>query len=253
VIRWFPWHGPSLAVCLLAIPALLASSGCTKDQEEQAQIVQEEVYGKGPLNYLLFMPQATSAAENGRYPLILSLHGIGERGNDLRALKKDGLPKLLDGFGSFPFIVVSPQCAVSTEWYYDRTDTLVDQLLRIVVQRYPVDTMRIYMTGYSMGGIGAWDMAIRHPSWFAAVMPIAARREPGWNPCPMSGIPVWAFHGALDDVVPLAKGQDVVDAFRTCAGAATFTVYPDAGHDSWSRTYSTPEVFTWMLRQRRPP
>ncbi len=240
------------APLVLVLGALLPG-GCKGGEEEHSPVMQQEVYNAGPLNYLLFMPQATTAMAGGKYPLILSLSGIGERGSDLQTLKRDGLPKILDGYNSFPFIVVSPQCPSTTEWYYDRTDTLVRQLLDIVVKRYPVDTTRIYVTGYSMGGIGAWDLAIRNPRRFAAIAPIAARREASWDPCPMKDVPVWAFHGAKDDVVPLASGQDIIDAFRTCGGQATFTIYPDAGHDAWTRTYNNPELYAWLLSQVRNP
>jgi predicted peptidase len=244
------WLRRLTLACLLVT---LLHAGCKKDDPEQTPIVQQEVYHAASLDYLLFMPTATTALQNGKYPLILSLSGIGERGSDLQLLKRDGLPKILDGFNSFPFIVVSPQCPSSTEWYYDRTDTLLKQLLDIVVQRYPVDTMRVYVTGYSMGGIGSWDLAIRYPRRFAAVLPISARREPSWDPCTMHDLPVWAFHGAKDDVVPLTKGQDVIDAFRACGGEAKFTVYPDAWHDAWTRTYGNPDIYEWLLKQSRKP
>jgi predicted peptidase len=232
---------------------LLAGVRCASDNPAPAGPSQEAVYGRGPLNYLLFVPASSAARKHGRYPLILSLHGIGERGSDLQLLKRDGLPKILDGNSSFQFMVVSPQCPVSTEWYYDRTDTLVRELLDSLLAWYPVDTGRVYITGYSMGGIGAWDMGIRHPRYFAAAAPIAARREGSWDPCSMVGVPVWAFHGDQDDVVPLYRGQDVVNAFRACGGDATFTVYPGVGHDSWSRTYNSTELYSWMLSKRRAP
>ncbi len=234
----------------LALFGLVAS--CSTPEDTVPPIVQEAVYDQGPLDYLVFLPREQKAVVNGKYPMILSLSGIGERGNTLQTLKRDGLPKILDGFNSFPFIVISPQCPASTEWYYDRTDTLVMKLLDIVLARYPVDTNRIYVTGYSMGGIGTWDLAIRNPNRFAAIAPIAARREGGWDPCPMKDVPVWAFHGEVDDVVQLYKGQDIIDAFRACGGEATFTIYPGVGHDSWTRTYSNPELYNWMLRQSRP-
>ncbi|MDP3683165.1 MAG: hypothetical protein Q8S01_04460, partial [Ignavibacteria bacterium] len=126
-------------------------------------IIQQEISDPSTLNYLLFMPRDTTEIENGKYPLIISLHGIGESGSDLWKVKLEGLPKILDGKNSFPFIVASPQCPSTTEWYYDRTDLKLNKFIDSIIARYPVDTNRIYLTGYSMGGIGTLDMAIRYP------------------------------------------------------------------------------------------
>lgn len=187
-----------------------------------------EVHESATFDYLLYEPLNRSLAENGRYPLIISLHGIGERGSDPHLLRRDGLPAVVETDADFPFYLIAPQCPATTEWYYHRTDTLTHAFIRLMLARYPIDPARVYLTGYSMGGIGTWDMAIRHPQWFAAIVPIAARRESYWDPCSMTGIPVRAFHGALDEVVPLAAGQDVVDAFAACGGDVKFTVYPES-------------------------
>ena len=211
-----------------------------------SSVVQQEVYDASSLNYLLFMPRDTSARVAGKFPLLISLHGIGESGTTLSRLKNDGLPKILDGYETFPFIVVSPQCPSTTEWYYDRTDLKVIRLVDSVVTRYAVDTNRIYVTGYSMGGIGTLDLAIRHPSRFAALLPCAFRIEPGWDLCLIKDIPMWAFHGQLDDVIPLANAQSVITALIGCGGSPTFTVYPGVYHDSWSQTYANPAVYDWL-------
>jgi predicted peptidase len=226
--------------------------GCKKDEDTGPSIMQQEIYDTSSLNYLLFMPRDSKAQVAGKFPLIVSLHGIGERGSDLWLLKRDGLPEILDGYDSFPFIVVSPQCPSSTEWYYnDGVDTLLNKLLDSVIARYPVDTSRMYLTGYSMGGIGTLYLAIRYPRRFAALVPIAFRIEPYWDVCALKDIPVWAFHGAKDDVIPLSRAQEVVTALTGCGGNPLFTVYPDAGHDSWTRTYNNPAIFSWMLGQKR--
>lgn len=239
--------GPKLAASIL----LLCLCGCKSDPVSEAAILQQEVYSDSLLDYLLFMPKHTSAVLNGKFPLLLSLHGIGERGSDLQLLKRDGLARRLDGYNTFPFIVVSPQCPLSTEWYYNRTDTLLDQLLDDVLARYPVDPARVYVTGYSMGGIGAWDMAIRHPQRFAAAIPIASRGESYATICDMRDIPVWAFHGANDDVVALVRAEAIVKALRDCGGEVRLTVYPDTGHDSWTKTYNNPQIYEWLLAQHR--
>lgn len=212
-------------------------------------IIQQEVYDPASLNYLLFMPRDTSARVAGKFPLMISLHGIGESGTILSRLKTQGLPRILDGYNSFPFIVVSPQCPATTEWYFDRTDIMINRLLDSAIARYPVDTNRIYITGYSMGGIGSLDMAIRYPQRFAAMLPIAFRIESGWNVCAMKDIPFWGFHGELDDVIPFENAQAVLTALNACNGdpEPMFTTYPGVYHDSWTRTYSNPAIYDWLL------
>lgn len=211
-------------------------------------IIQQEIYDPSTLNYLLFMPRDTSAVINGKYPLIISLHGIGERGNDLWRVKLDGLPKILDGNNSFPFIVISPQCPLSTEWYYnDGIQLKVDAMIDSAIGRYPVDTNRIYLTGFSMGGIGTLDLAIRYPNRFAALLPIAFRIETGWNLCAIDHIPLWGFHGQNDPIIPVSLAQNVINTLITCGGHPDFTIYPGVYHDAWTVTYNNPDVYTWLL------
>jgi predicted peptidase len=215
-------------------------------------IVQQEVYDASTLNYLLFMPRDTTAVENGKFPLIVTLHGIGERGSDLWKVKGEGLPKILDGKNTFPFIVISPQCPSTAEWYYnDGIQQKLDKMIDSVIARYPVDTNRIYLTGLSMGGIGTLDLAIRYPQRFAALIPIAFRIEDGWNLCAIKDMPMWAFHGERDDIIPISKAQAVVNALVVCGGNPLFTIYPDLYHDSWTRTYNNPDIYTWLLTKRK--
>ena len=215
-------------------------------------IIQQEVYDPSTLNYLLFKPRDTSAVESGKYPLIVTLHGIGERGSDLWKVKNEGLPKILDGKNDFKFIVVSPQCPSTTEWYYnDGIQQKLDKMIDSVISRYPVDVNRIYLTGLSMGGIGTLDLAIRYPARFAALIPIAFRIEDGWNLCAIKDIPMWAFHGERDDIIPISKAQAVVNALVVCGGNPLFTIYPDLYHDSWTRTYNNPDIYTWLLSKKK--
>jgi len=215
-------------------------------------IIQQEIYDPSTLNYLFFMPRETTAVINGKYPLIISMHGIGERGSDLWKVKREGLPKILDGKNTFPFIVVSPQCPSTTEWYYNggiqqKMNTLIDSL----IVRYPIDTNRIYLTGLSMGGIGTLDMAIRYPRRFAALVPVAFRIEDGWDLCRIKDIPMWAFHGEKDDIIPFSKAQTVINVLTVCGANPIFTSYPDLYHDAWTRTYNNPAVYEWLLTKKK--
>lgn len=220
-----------------------------KDYEEARQV---EVRDSDGFNHLLFLPANKEQEIDGKLPLIISLHGIGERGNDLQQLKGDGLAKILDGDTSFPFIVISPQCPLSTEWYYTNENN-IDKMRALIddsVNRWNIDTNRIYITGFSMGGIGAWYYMINLPEYFAAGAPIAFRGD-GWSPCSAKNIPVWGFHGKNDSVIPYAKAELLVDQFRNCNGEIKFTVYDDLGHNAWTRAYSNQELYSWFLTKFR--
>ncbi len=215
-------------------------------------IIQQEIYDPSTMNYLLFMPRVTTAVENGKYPLIIFLHGIGESGSELWKVKQEGLPKILDGNNSFPFIVVSPQCPSTTEWYYNGgIQQIVNKMIDSVIVRYPVDTTRIYLTGLSMGGIGSLDLAIRYPTRFAAIIPVAFRIEEGWDLCKIKDIPMWAFHGEKDDVIPISEAEKVINMLTVCGGNPLFTIYSDLYHDSWTRTYNNSAIYDWLLTKKK--
>lgn len=215
-------------------------------------IIQQEIYDPSTLNYLLFIPRSTAAVENGKYPLIIFLHGIGEIGTDLWKVKQEGLPKILDGNNTFPFIVISPQCPPTTEWYYNGgVQALVNKLIDSAIVRYHVDTNRIYLTGLSMGGIGTLDLAIRYPKRFAALIPIAFRIEDGWDVCKIKDIPMWAFHGEKDDVIPISEAERVINMLNACGGNPLFTIYPDLYHDAWTRTYNNSAIYDWLLTNKK--
>lgn len=197
--------------------------------------------------YLLFLPEGYGNGQK-RWPLMLFLHGAGERGSDLEKVKKHGPPKIVQTKRDFPFIVVSPLCPGGKSWT-TKTEALIT-LLDEIISRYEVDTERIYLTGLSMGGYGSWALASEYPDRFVAVVPICG----GGNrmmALSLKDVPIWAFHGAKDDVVPLKEAQEMVDAVNACGGNAKLTVYPDANHDSWTRTYNNPELYDWLLKHRR--
>jgi len=197
--------------------------------------------------YLLFLPEGYSKNKPG-WPLILFLHGAGERGSDLNKVKVHGPPKIVEKQKDFPFIVVSPQCP-EDDWWTDKTEVLIN-LLDDIVARYNVDTERVYLTGLSMGGYGSWALAAEYPKRFAAVAPICGggNRIMAFR---LKDMPVWAFHGAKDNVVPLKQSEEMVDAIKARGGDARLTVYPNAGHDSWTETYNNKELYDWFLKHRK--
>jgi len=198
-------------------------------------------------NYLLFLPESYGQ-EKKNWPLILFLHGAGERGSDIEKVKVHGPPKIVQTKKDFPFIVVSPQCP-EDEWWTDKTEMLIN-LLDDIVARYDVDTERIYLTGLSMGGYGSWALASKYPDRFAAVVPICGGGDPILART-LKDVPIWAFHGAKDSVVPVEESKRLVEAVNARGGNAKLTIYPDANHDSWTETYNNPKLYDWLLEHRR--
>jgi predicted peptidase len=203
------------------------------------------------LDYLLFLPKGYSDKADQQWPLILFLHGAGERGSDLKLVTKHGPPKLVKDRPDFPFIVVSPQCPAGERWEPEAVIGLLDDVLR----RYRVDAKRVYLTGLSMGGYGTWSTGVRNPHRFAAIAPICGggtridvllgARE---HKEALQSLPVWAFHGAKDPVVPLDESQRMVEALKKAGTKdVKLTVYPEAQHDSWTQAYDDPKLFEWFL------
>lgn len=200
------------------------------------------------LGFLLFLPRSYGSDAGHKWPLILYLHGIGERGTDLGLVKMHGIAKIVEQEPDFPFVAISPQCPDETVWpdHHDALNALIEE----IVAAYAVDADRIYLTGNSMGGYGTWSLAASYPQRFAALAPICGGGEPE-GVCALKEVPVWAFHGAEDPAVELQNGQEMVDALRACGGNVRFTVYPGVGHDSWTQTYDSPELYQWFLQHSR--
>ena len=205
------------------------------------------------LDYLLYLPQEYGQDPLERWPLVLQLHGAGERGHDLSLVKKHGIFRRVEQGQEFPFLAAAPQCAPDHWW--DDYDQALIAMLDEVAADYGVDRDRVYLTGLSMGGYGTWGLAAQHPDRFAAIAPICGGGFP-FRGFPdkvrvLRHVPVWAFHGAKDPVVPVRESQVMVQALEACGGQVRLTVYPDVEHDSWTRTYENPELYAWLLRQRR--
>jgi predicted peptidase len=174
------------------------------------------------------------------------LHGSGETGTDLAKLKLYGLPKVIEQKKfDHPCIVVSPQTPVRG-WSPDVLVALLDE----VVAEHRVDKDRVYLTGLSMGGFGTWHTAAAHPDRFAAIVPICGGGNPA-DAAKLKAVAVWAFHGAKDEAVPLRASEQMVDALKAAGADVKFTVYPNTGHDAWTPAYDDPELYTWLLAQKR--
>lgn len=242
-VRWL-----ACSVLLLATFALVHQAGAKeekKDPGRQKPQVLERSH-KITMKYLLYLPK--DYAKKEAWPVLLFLHGAGERGDNLDQVKRHGPPKLIEEGKEFPFIVVSPQCPRDRWWEPLELSVLLDE----IVEKNKVDQDRIYVTGLSMGGFGTWSLAAYVPRRLAAIAPICGGGDPIWVWARgLASLPVWVFHGAKDSVVPLERSEQMVQALKKRGGNVKLTVYPEAGHDSWTETYANPKFYEWLLEQKR--
>lgn len=199
------------------------------------------------LNYLLYFPESYYSESKTRWPLLVFLHGAGERGDDLTLVKKHGPPNLIARGKKFPCVVVSPQCPHDTWWDLPALEALITAL----THRHRVDPQRIYLTGLSMGGYAVWNLAERAPFRYAAIAPICGGGHPK-HADRLRDLPIWAFHGNRDPVVPVTATTNMISALRAAGGSPRCTIYPHARHNAWSAAYRKTELFDWLLSQHLP-
>jgi dienelactone hydrolase len=195
------------------------------------------------LDYLVYLPDGYYRTWN-RWPLILTLHGRGESGEDIGLVRRQGLPRYVEEKGGLPFLIVAPQ---SSDWIWNVE--ALSSLLDEVIRRYRVDVDRVYLVGNSMGGTGTWALAARYPERFAAIAPICGVGDPT-SAGRLSGVPTWAFHGVVDRVVSLEKSERMIAVLKKAGGDARLTAYPDVGHDAWTLTFANPRFYEWLLQHR---
>lgn len=231
----------------------------------EARFVASEVTVDGHhYAFQVFVPSDWSA--DRAWPVVLFLHGSGERGSDNEVTLKQGLPPWLREHGAgFPAITVVPQAPSDTVWSGDVERAAVAALEQSI-KTYHGDRTRLYLTGLSMGGYGVWQLAVDHPGMFAAAavicggirslddMPelkvygVPAGVDPyAWVAKRVKPMPVWIFHGAADDQVPTDESRAMNKALLNAGDAVRYTEYPGVGHASWGRAYDTPELWTWMF------
>ncbi|MGC8666527.1 MAG: prolyl oligopeptidase family serine peptidase [Chthonomonadales bacterium] len=235
-----------MLVCVAAPIALSAGGYAQKPGTQTPRTFRKRVVTTYTGQYLLYLPLEYDKDRSRRWPLMIFLHGAGERGTDLEKVKTHGPPKLVAQGKEFPFILVSPQCPEGQWWDTGMLNALLDTLLA----KYRVDPDRVYLTGLSMGGFATWAWAEAHPERFAAIAPICGGGDPflAWR---LKSVPVWAFHGAKDPVVPVKMTTDMVDALKSVGGDVRLTIYPEAGHDAWTDTYNNQELYDWFLQHQR--
>lgn len=238
--------------CLsLSLAFLLFSSPSFAQQSAEGDVesgqTAESFDVKINLDYLLFLPDGYDAKAEKKWPLLVFLHGAGERGSDIQKVKVHGPPKIVESDPDFPFVVISPQCPKDSFW---NTEHLL-ALIKSTIKEHNVDPDRVYLTGLSMGGFGSWALAAEAPDMFAAVAPICGGGDPK-TASKLVDIPIWVFHGDADRVVSISGSRKMVDAIKAAGGKnVTFTIYEGVGHDSWTETYDNEELYEWFLEQKR--
>lgn len=230
---------------------------------------QKKMFHTSYQNSLLFnilYPQKFVAEEVQleKYPLILFLHGSGERGNDneIQILHIKDLFLNSANYKKYPAFVIAPQCPkdkmwVDVKWNLDKhiitpnpseSMHLTMDLIDSLVKKYPIDKNRIYITGLSIGGFGTWDAIARYPDKFAAAIPICGAGDENTAKL-IAGIPIWAFHGADDKAVKVERSRNMIIAIKREGGNPLYTEYEGVGHGSWIPAYKETELLKWLFKQ----
>lgn len=223
---------------------LILFATCGFSQNETKGSIKSESVNQFQLNYILNKPENMSELK----PLIVFLHGSGEKGNDLEKVKAHGPLKYIQN-NKLDSYILAPQC--SQDKYWDSEELY--QLIQKVITENKIDKSRVYLTGLSMGAWGSWNLAFAHPELFAALVPIAGfvDRVPMIEGCKIATIPIRMFHGLQDNVVNVRYSIDIYNKLRECNKDIKLEIFNDAWHDSWSRVYDHPEIYEWMLKQKK--
>jgi predicted peptidase len=202
------------------------------------------------MKYLLFIPDSYSHNQSKKWPMIMYLHGGSRRGDNIEKVREAGwgLPALLEKKKSFPFIVVSPLCPNGEYW--TDPEALI-ALLDEIEKHYSIDLSRVYLTGHSMGGFGTWYLAYQHPERFAAIAPMSAPFVVTAWADRLKTMPIWAFQGSKDSLVPIAGTQALIDALHALGNNARFTVLPGRDHGILD-VYENDKLYSWFLEHTRP-
>lgn len=232
----------------------------------QVSLFSYEKYISKNNDTLLYRQLWPDADTLRKYPLVIFLHGSGERGNDNEAQLKWGVHQFANErtMLEYPAIVIAPQCPANMGWGNfsgERgsrnlkllpTPTKPMQLLYELIQKakrtLPVDTSRIYITGLSMGGFGTFDAIQRYPDLFAAAVPVCGGGDASGAPV-FASLPIWIFHGAEDPAVDMLFSVDMINALTKAGAHPGFTLYPEVGHFSWLGAYSDTQMMQWLFRQ----
>ncbi|HEX2948375.1 MAG TPA: sugar-binding protein [Armatimonadota bacterium] len=197
--------------------------------------------------YITYLPDGYEKDTQAKWPLILVLHGSGERSTPAERFKSYYTKYDMVNIAKtqYPCVLVTPQCPEGEWWKPDMLIYVLDE----VMQKYRIDPSRVYMTGFSMGGYGTFSTAIAYPERFAAIAPICGGGDPS-DAARLKNMPVWVFHGTADPTVPITQSEEMVVALTALGGEVKFTKYPGVGHDAWTQTFNNPELYAWFLQHR---
>lgn len=223
---------------------LLLFSAVSVAQTETTGVLNSQITTRFELSYILNKPD--NIRDN--MPLIVFLHGSGEKGSDLEKIESHGPLKYLKS-NKLDCFVLAPQCPDNKYWDSDQLYLLIK---KIVVEN-KIDSSRVYLTGLSMGAWGCWNLAYKHPELFAALVPIAGYvdRIPMVEECKIANIPIRMFHGLLDHVVNVDYSTEMYKKLQKCNKNIKLEIFDDAWHDSWTRVYEKPEIYKWMMDQKK--
>lgn len=228
---------------------IIASCASVPQPERRDSGKQIAVYMQNNgYQYLRYLPRGYRAENAEQYPVLVFLHGSGERGDDIAKVAIHGPPRLIREGHDFPFIIISPQLPEGALWENGK----LDETLKHALAGLKADKSKIYLTGLSLGGMGTFAWASAHPQLFAAIAPVCGMANP-MDANILKEVPIWAFHGAKDDVVPPQGSSFIINSIKDLGGSkAKITIYPDANHDSWTATYDNKELYSWMLSNTNP-
>lgn len=235
---------------ILILTASLCSAQQTDEPRQIPQRLEQTIQQEVALNYLLALPEGYDEDPEAEWPLVIFLHGIGERGEDLEKVKSWGPAKRIEQGHTFPAIVVSPQCPPDGWWPHYTRELIL--LLDDLEATHRIDKDRIYITGLSMGGFGTWSLIAAIPDRIAAAVPVCggtdlfSARTIGKN-----HVPVWAFHGEIDTVVPVEESLRATQTLRASGNRdARLTIYSGVGHNAWTPTYNDQNMWDWLFSKR---
>lgn len=234
--------------------------------QAQREKFEKHIFESNCINmpYRLLKPSSLEYGE--KYPLVLYFHGIGVRGDDNEKTLINGVWHLAkDEFQEkFPAFVLVPQCPENMKWteYFSANERVVFnneqtismktaiELMFSIIENYPIDSKRIYVSGMSMGGFATWEILIRYPDLFAAAVPVCGGGDVRFAD-QLKNIPIWAFHGENDKIVPLERSTEMVESINNLGGKAKISIIKNVGHDVWHQTYEMLEMYEWLFDQKK--
>ncbi|HZS06090.1 MAG TPA: PHB depolymerase family esterase [Blastocatellia bacterium] len=263
-------HGFGLKVCCALAGMLVLAGSVSAGSRETGFLNRAVTVGKETYRYQVYVPADWDRKQ--KWPVILFLHGAGERGDDGLQQTDIGIGTAIRKYQNrFPAVIVMPQCRKDVWWLDPKMEEMAMRTLELSVKEFNGDPQRLYLTGLSMGGYGTWAVARNHPGKFAAYavicggvrIPDRLRSSASGAALPDEGIdlyaltaqkvgrtPVWIFHGDADPVVPVEGSRKMNEALKAVGGDVRYTEYPGVKHDSWVKAYAEPELMKWLLAQK---